>query len=42
VDYTDPFMDQSLEISASEQANVSYPEQTAGFCTRGNTQMGVT
>ncbi|HHY08231.1 MAG TPA: hypothetical protein GX530_06870, partial [Corynebacteriales bacterium] len=22
-------MDQSLEISASEQANVSYPEQTA-------------
>ncbi len=29
VDYTDPFMDQSLEISASEQANVSYPQQTA-------------
>ena len=29
IDYTDPFMDQSLEISASEQANVSYPEQTA-------------
>jgi hypothetical protein len=29
IDYTDPFIDQSLEISASEQANVSYPEQTA-------------
>lgn len=29
INYTDPFMDQSLEISASEQANVSYPEQTA-------------
>jgi hypothetical protein len=29
IDYTDPFMDQSIEISASEQANVSYPEQTA-------------
>lgn len=29
IDYTDPFMDQSLEISASEQANVSYPQQTA-------------
>ena len=29
IDYTDPFMDQSIEIEASEQANVSYPEQTA-------------
>jgi hypothetical protein len=29
IDYTDPFMDQSIEISASEQANVSYPQQTA-------------
>ena len=29
VDYTDPFMDQSIEIEASEQANVSYPQQTA-------------
>jgi hypothetical protein len=29
VDYTDPFMDQSLEIEANEQANVSYPQQTA-------------
>jgi hypothetical protein len=29
IDYTDPFMDQSLEISANEQANISYPQQTA-------------
>jgi hypothetical protein len=29
IDYTDPFMDQSIEIEASEQANVSYPQQTA-------------
>ena len=29
IDYTDPFSDQSIEIEASEQANVSYPEQTA-------------
>jgi hypothetical protein len=29
VDYTDPFLDQSIEIEASEQANVSYPQQTA-------------
>ena len=29
IDYTDPFMDQSLTIEASEQANVSYPRQTA-------------
>ena len=29
IDYTDPFMDQSIDIEASEQANVSYPQQTA-------------
>ncbi|NLM08344.1 MAG: hypothetical protein GX215_05390 [Clostridiales Family XIII bacterium] len=29
VDYTDPFMDQSIEIEVNEQANVSYPQQTA-------------
>jgi hypothetical protein len=29
IDYTDPFMDQSIEIETSEQANVSYPQQTA-------------
>jgi len=29
VDYTDPFMDQSIEIEANEQANVSFPSQTA-------------
>jgi hypothetical protein len=29
IDYTDPFMDQSLEIEANEQANISYPQQTA-------------
>ena len=29
IDYTDPFLDQSLEIEANEQANVSYPQQTA-------------
>jgi hypothetical protein len=29
IDYTDPFVDQSIEIEASEQANVSYPQQTA-------------
>jgi len=29
IDYTDPFLDQSLTIEASEKANVSYPQQTA-------------
>jgi len=29
IDYTDPFLDQSLEIEANEQANVSYLQQTA-------------
>jgi len=28
IDYTDPFIDQSIQIEASEQANVSYPQQT--------------
>jgi hypothetical protein len=28
IDYTDPFMDQSIEIEVNEQANVSYPQQT--------------
>ena len=29
IDYTDPFLDQSIEVTASEYANVSYPDQTA-------------
>lgn len=29
IDYTDTFMDQSIEIETSENANVSYPQQTA-------------
>lgn len=29
IDYTDSFLDQSIEVIASEQANVSYPGQTA-------------
>lgn len=29
IDYTDPFIDQSIQIEANEQANVSYPQQTA-------------
>lgn len=29
IDYTDPFLDQSIEVSANETANVSYPSQTA-------------
>lgn len=29
IDYTDPFLDQSIEVTASEKANVSYPHQTA-------------
>jgi len=29
IDYTDPFLDQSIEIDVNEQANVSYPAQTA-------------
>lgn len=29
IDYTDPNMDQSIEPSANEEANVSYPMQTA-------------
>lgn len=33
IDYTDPFIDQSVAIQANEQANVSYPEQTADVVT---------
>ncbi len=29
IDYTDPFLDQSIQIEANEQANISYPQQTA-------------
>lgn len=29
INYTDPFLDQSIEVTASENANVSYPHQTA-------------
>lgn len=29
IDYTDPFLDQSIQVTASEQASVSYPAQTA-------------
>lgn len=29
IDYTNPLIDQSIAVSASEQANVSYPQQTA-------------
>ena len=29
IDYTDPHMDQSVEVSANENANASYPAQTA-------------
>jgi len=29
IDYTDLFIDQSLEVEVNEQANVSYPQQTA-------------
>ena len=29
IDYTDPFIDQSIRIEANEQANISHPQQTA-------------
>jgi hypothetical protein len=29
IDYTDPFLDQSIEVSTSEQANISFPAQIA-------------
>lgn len=29
IDYTDPFLDQSIEVEANENANISKPEQTA-------------
>ena len=29
IDYTNPFLDQSITVTANENANVSYPEQTA-------------
>lgn len=29
IDYTDPFLDQSVNMESSENANVSYPKQTA-------------
>jgi hypothetical protein len=33
IDYTDPFLDQSISISANEQANTSYPAHTADGLT---------
>lgn len=30
IDYTSPFLDQSITVVANENANVSYPAQTAG------------
>jgi hypothetical protein len=33
VDYTDPFIDQSIQIEASEQASTSYPRHTADGVT---------
>lgn len=33
IDYTDPTQDQTIEVTASEQANASYPAQTADFAT---------
>jgi hypothetical protein len=29
IDYTDPFLDQSIQVQANENANISYPSQTA-------------
>lgn len=29
IDYTDPFLDQSINITGNENANISYPKQTA-------------
>ena len=29
IDYTDPFLDQSITVAANENANISYPAQTA-------------
>jgi len=33
IDYTDPFLDQSIQCTANEQANISYPAQTADAVT---------
>lgn len=33
IDYTDPFMDQSINITTSENANISYPSQAADAVT---------
>lgn len=29
IDYTDPFLDQSIDVTTNDQANTSYPQQTA-------------
>lgn len=34
IDYTDPTQDQAIEVTASERANASFPEQTADAATR--------
>ncbi len=34
IDYTDPFLDQSINISASENANISFPNQTADMAIK--------
>jgi hypothetical protein len=33
IDYTDPFLDQSIEVSANENANISYPQQVTDSIT---------
>ena len=33
IDFTSPFIDQSIQVAAFEQANISYPQQTADSLT---------
>ncbi|WDU82262.1 hypothetical protein [Caloramator sp. Dgby_cultured_2] len=33
IDYTDPFIDQSINVSANENANISYPQQAVDAVT---------
>ena len=34
IDYTDPLIDQSIQVDASERARISWPEQTADGLTQ--------
>ena len=41
IDYTDPLIDQSIQVDASERARISWPEQTADGLTQDSIHVGL-